>query len=254
MTNVLFRPRWHFSSTKGCITLLIGLPAPSRAVQLAVYESTELNVIIAVLAILFSIMVLTLCQSRYQQRRLKRRYERFSTRHEALLEQKFLWHAQEAKLTEQNQQLERRLNARTETINRINHELTQTLEQLQRYEFLNNSLKFTLNNSDTLVLIIDKHYRVRFCSRAFLDYTGMHVADVQDKPLRQLEQHICLPEMASEGFTLNEQGWLETKLKCRDARNTMHVFNARISLNWSNWKEIVHYVIVIDKKTKAEPA
>lgn len=255
MAKVLLQPRSHYSTAYIGASCLLALPAACMAEnQITAFIAINPLYISAMLVLMLSVITIVLYRYRKQLHYLKKQYENLSDSHEALLEKKYQWHTQEAELIAQNEQLDRRLTARTETVNKINHDLTETLERNQQLEFLNSSLKTALNHNHALVLIIDKHYCIRLCSQGFLDFTGLHLADVQDKPLRQLEKHLCLPEMASERFSLNKEGWLDTQLKCRDTANTLHVLSARISLTWSEQKEINHYVIIIDKQDKSEPA
>lgn len=144
-------------------------------------------------------------------------------------------------------ELEQRLTARTETINKVNHELTKAIETMHQQAQSLNSMVTALENSHNKILIIDKHYRVCFASKSFLEFSGLTLADIKDQPLKRLEKHICLPEMTPNGLTLNKDGLIDTQLKCLDSQGVSHSLKAHIALSWSELKEITHYIIIFDK-------
>ena len=252
MTTPLYRFPCQLRPAVGFFLCLPGVCLADESYTLPVPLSGLLlyALLVSLLAINLAIYLYKYCQAK---KRLSQKYHALNHTHEELLAQKHRWLEQEANLCQHTDTLEKRLTARTETVNKINHELTKTLEQRQHYQYLFDAQARAVNNSELLLLIVDKHYRICFASQAFLTFTGLHPADIQDKPLKQLEKHICLPEMTSNGLSLNKDGWLNTQLKCRDAQDCMHMLNARISLSWSAQKEIIHYVILIDqdKQTKS---
>ena len=247
MTTPLYRFPYQLRPAVGFCLCLPSVCVADEALSLPVSRSGLLlyALLVSLLAIVLALYLYKYCQA---QKRLGQKYQALNRTHEELLARKHHWLAQEAHFYQHIDTLEKRLTARTETVNKINHELTKTLEQRQQYQYLFNAQGRAVNNSELLLLIVDKHYRICFASQAFLTFTGLHLTEIQDKPLRLLEKHICLPEMMSNGLSLNQDGLLNTQLKCRDAQDDMHVFNARISLSWSAQKEIIHYVILIDKE------
>lgn len=255
MTTLLSRFTCHYLSAASRsfpFVWLANLSYASDAPALAVSHSSLL--IYALLITLLAIFLALKLHKSFNTKKVHQdKYHSLCSTHDELLTQKHHWKEQEASLHQQIETLEKRLTARTETVNKVNHELTQTLEQRQHYAYLFESQRRVLNSSGQVLLIIDKHYRVCFASQAFLNFTGLLLTDIQDKPIRLLEKHICLPEMANNGLALNEDGWLNTQLKCRDDQDRMHVLNARICLTWSAQKEIVHYVIMIEKTEQTKP-
>lgn len=203
------------------------------------------------LSAVFFTLLLKLIQSR---NKLNENFHKLQTHHDDLLFQKHQWLETETELINTNHDLEKRITARTETVNKINHDLTKSLEQLHQQDQKINSLITALEHSRTKILIIDKHYRVCFASKNFLRFSGLALTDIKDQPLRRLEKHICLPEMASNGLTLNKEGMIDTQLKCLDHSGVTHWLNAQIALSWSDLKEILHYVIIFDDEEEAEPS
>jgi len=179
---------------------------------------------------------------------LNENYQKLRESNDELLTQKHQWQETEVEIINTNMELEKRINARTETVNKVNHQLTKTLEKSHLQEQELNSLITAVESSNSKILIIDKHYRVCFASRQFLQFSGLAISDIKYQPLKRLEKHICLPEMASNGLTLNKEGMIETQLKCLDKQGLTHWLDAKIALSWSELKEIIHYVIIFDEQ------
>tara|TARA_R110002074_G_scaffold31896_2_gene89055 strand:- start:763 stop:1527 length:765 start_codon:yes stop_codon:yes gene_type:complete len=177
---------------------------------------------------------------------LKDNFQKLRTKNDELLDQKHQWLDQETEIHNINLELEKRITARTETVNKVNHELTKTLETIHQQDQKLNALTTAIEYSHSKILIIDKHYQVCYASKHFLSFTGLALGDIQDQPLKRLEKHICLPEMASNGLTLNKEGLIETQLKCLDKQGLTHWLDVHIALSWSELKEILHYVIIFD--------
>lgn len=183
--------------------------------------------------------------------KLKDSFQKLRAKNDELLEQKHQYLERETEILNTNLELEKRITARTETVNKVNHELTKALETLHLKNQTLNSLSTAIENSNSKILIIDKNYRVCFASRKFLEFSGLVISEIKDQPLKRLEKHICLPEMASNGLTLNKDGMIETQLKCLDRQGLTHWLDAKIALSWSELKEIIHYVIIFDEQMEA---
>ncbi len=180
--------------------------------------------------------------------KLKDSFQQLQTKNDDLLEQKHQWLERESEILNTHADLEKRLTARTETVNKVNHELTKALEKLHQQDQKLSSLITALESSQEKILIIDKHYRVCYASKSFLSFSGLNLTDIKDQPLKRLEKHICLPEMATNGLTLNKDGMIDTQLKCLDNKGLTHWLDAHIALSWSELKEIIHYVIIFEQQ------
>lgn len=205
---------------------------------------------ISFLVILSGIFLLCLKKLILDRNLTNENFKKLRAKHDELLDQKHQWLDKEIELINTNLDLDKRITARTETVNKINHELTKALEKTHDQALRLNSLATAIDNSQQKVLIINKHYHVCFASQAFLRFTGLSLINIQGQPLKLLEKHICLPEMASNGLTLNQNGLIDTQLKCLDNQGKTHWLNAQIALSWSDAKEIVHYVIIFDEHTE----
>ncbi len=216
--------------------------------------SLQLVLMLCLLLMTFAIGLLIYFNNKFYKEKVQseKEYALLSETHDALLSQKHQWLEQEKYLLQHYESLENRLNARTETVNKVNFDLTKTLEHAQNSDYLLTSLHRAINDSALYVIIIDKHYRICFISQALLDFIGLNAVDVQNQPLRQLEKSICLPEMAPSELVLNSKGRFNTSLKCRDKQEKMHVLPASISLTWSTQKEILHYVLLIEPQLETE--
>lgn len=177
---------------------------------------------------------------------LRSNLQDLQSKNENFLDEKHQWLDRETEILNKNLELESRITARTETVNKVNHELTRALETLHHQAQTLDSLITALENSNSKILIIDKHYRVCFASKNFIAFTGLALNDIKDQPLKRLEKHICLPEMATDGLTQNKDGLIDTRLKCLDKHGLSHSLDAHIALSWSDLKEIIHYVIIFD--------
>ncbi len=206
---------------------------------------------ITFLLLLSGIFLIFLKKLIQDRNRLNEHFQNLRSNNDELLIQKHHWQETQAELINTKLELEKRLNARTETVNKVNHELTKTIERAHQQDQTLNSLITAVDNSHSKILIIDKHYRVCFASSAFLAFSGLALTDIKDQPLKRLEKHICLPEMASNGLTLNKDGLIDTQLKCLDKQGLTHWLDARIALSWSELKEILHYVIIFDDLIEA---
>lgn len=163
-----------------------------------------------------------------------------------LQEEKQQWLEHEAELRKTNTSLDKQLTAKIETISKVNHDLTKALETLHEQGQSLDSLETAIEFSKHKILIINKHYQVCFASKCFLEFTGLKPSEIKHQPLKRLEKHICLPEMAPNGLSLNDEGLIDTQLKCVDRKGVSHSLKARIALSWSELKEITHYVIIFD--------
>lgn len=181
-----------------------------------------------------------------EKNNLRTKLQDLQSKNDDFSEEKQRWLDRETEVLNINLELEKRLTARTETVNKVNHELTKALETLHHQAQTLDSLITALESSNSKILIIDKHYRVCFASKSFLEFTGLTLNDIKDQPLKRLEKHICLPEMATDGLTQNKDGLIDTRLKCLDKHGLSHSLDAHIALSWSDLKEIIHYVIIFD--------
>lgn len=181
-----------------------------------------------------------------EKNNLRTKLQDLQSKNDDFSEEKQRWLDRETEVLNINLELEKRLTARTETVNKVNHELTKALETLHHQAQTLDSLITALESSNSKILIIDKHYRVCFASKSFLEFTGLTLNDLKDQPLKRLEKHICLPEMATDGLTQNKDGLIDTRLKCLDKHGLSHSLDAHIALSWSDLKEIIHYVIIFD--------
>jgi PAS domain-containing protein len=245
------RDRFYPSELLLCIFLCLSC-ASSFADNNPSTETSDLTGVILVsvsfLLVLSGIFLVCLKKLIQERNTLNESFKKLRENNDDLLTQKHQWQETESKIINTNVELEKRLNARTETVNKVNHELTKTLERLHQQDQSLNSLITAVESSHSKILIIDKHYRVCFASRMFLQFSGLYISDIKDQPLKRLEKHICLPEMASNGLTLNKDGLIDTQLKCLDRQGISHWLDARIALSWSDLKEIIHYVIIFDEQ------
>tara|TARA_R110001592_G_scaffold227724_1_gene484022 strand:+ start:61291 stop:62052 length:762 start_codon:yes stop_codon:yes gene_type:complete len=205
---------------------------------------------ISFLLVLSGIFLICVNKLIKDRNKLNEHVQKLRSNNDDLLSQKHQWQETENEIIHTHLELEKRINARTETVNKVNHELTKTLERLHLQDQQLNSLITAIENSNSKILIIDKHYRVCFASRQFLQFSGLALSDIKDQPLKRLEKYICLPEMASNGLTLNKDGQIDTQLKCLDKQGINHWLDARIALSWSDLKEIMHYVIIFEEQVK----
>ena len=206
---------------------------------------------IFILLVLSGIFLICVRKLIIDRNKLKHNCQRLQTKNDEFLDQKHQWLERETEILNHNLALETRLTARTETVNKVNHELTKALEALHQQNQKLNSLTTALENSQSKILIIDKHYQVCYASKPFLAFTGLSIENIKDQPLKRLEKHICLPEMASNGLTLNKDGLIDTQLKCLDKQGLTHWLDASIALSWSELKEILHYVVIFDDLNEA---
>tara|TARA_R110001592_G_scaffold65156_2_gene200070 strand:+ start:10266 stop:11036 length:771 start_codon:yes stop_codon:yes gene_type:complete len=229
-------------------------PASSYAEANHQTETSDLTGIILVsvsfLLVLSGIFLACLQKLIQERNNLNESFQKLRSNNDDLLIQKHQWQESDVEIINTNIELEKRIIARTETVNKVNHELTKTLERLHLQDQKLNSLITAVENSNSKILIINKHYRVCFASRQFLQFSGLAINDIKDQPLKRLEKHICLPEMASNGLTLNKDGLIDTQLKCLDKQGITHWLDARIALSWSELKEIIHYVIIFDEQVE----
>jgi transcriptional regulator with PAS, ATPase and Fis domain len=241
----------RFSLTKLYFSVLISLAAPLGYADIKPNsqnsEMTNLIIISITILLILSGIFLVFIQKIISNKNIVRdKLQKLQTKNDELLNEKHQWLESEVEILNTNVELEKRIVARTETVNKVNHELTKALEALHQQAQTLDSLITALEYSDSKILIIDKHYRVCFASKCFLQFTGLALSDIKDQPLKRLEKHICLPEMASNGLTLNKDGLIDTQLKCLDKQGISHWLDARIALSWSELKEIIHYVIIFD--------
>lgn len=211
------------------------------------FDLTDLTVTSILILLTFSASFL-LCVKKLitDRNKLKDQLIRLRDKHDELLDQKHQWQDRETEILNTNLELDKRLTARTETVNKVNHELTHAIEKLHLQEQTLASLSTALAWSKDRILIIDKHYRVCYASNSFLRFSGLSHHEIHNQPLKRLEKYICLPEMASNGLTLNLDGLIDTHLKCLDKQGMTHALDARIALSWSELKEILHYVIILE--------
>lgn len=207
---------------------------------------------ITFLILLSGIFLLCVKKIIQDKNRLNEKFQQVRQQNDELLDQKHQWLEKESALISTNSELEKRITARTETVNKINHDLTKSLEHSHNQAQRLNTLSTALNSTQRKVLIIDKHYHICFASQPFLDFTGLSLINIKDQPLKLLEKHVCLPEMATDGLAMNQHGLIDTALKCLDKHGDTHWLNAQIALSWSEQKEICHYVIVFEENNSAE--
>ena len=246
----------RFSITSICFSFSasLSLAAPLSYAEIQATEQTSqltgITISSIVILVLFSGIFLSCIRKLVNDRnKLKDHFYQLRTKNDELLDQKHQYLERETEILNRNLELEKRLTARTETVNKVNHELTKALESLHEQNQTINSLTTGLKYTHQKIIIIDKHYRVCFASKQFLDFSGLNLVDIQNQPLKRLEKHICLPEMASNGLTLNKDGLIDTQLKCLDKEGGTHSVGAQIALSWSELKEILHYVIIFDEST-----
>ena len=242
---------FRFFLTKIFISAYISLVAPLSYANIDqninTSDSTSLAILsILILLVLSGIYLFSIQKMINDKNSLRSKLQILQTKNDECLDQKNQWLDRETEILNINSELEKRITARTETVNKVNHELTRALETLHQQAQTLDSLITALDCSHSKILIIDKHYRVCFASKRFLEFTGLSLHNIKDQPLKRLEKHICLPEMASDGLTLNKDGLIDTQLKCLDKQGLSHSLEAHIALSWSELKEIIHYVIIFD--------
>jgi len=155
----------------------------------------------------------------------------------------------EGELFSLNKNLEKHVISRTETINKVNHELTIEIEQRKLRELSLQLLSKAIESSSSVVLIIDKQHVIRYASTAFLTLTGLTDQEIQDQPIKALENRLTLPEISNADFSPNSKGVVESELECIGVDGVTRWLNTAISLLWSDNQEISHYVIVFDDIT-----
>lgn len=249
----------RFSITSICFGTYLSLATSLSYAETPTTEQTSqltgLTISSIVILLLFSGVFLSCIRKLINDRnKLKEHFYQLRSKNDELLDQKHQYLERETEILNRNLELDKRLTARTETVNKVNHELTKALESLHLQNQTINSLNTALKFSHQNIIIIDKHYRVCFASQQFLDFTGLNLVDIQNQPLKRLEKHVCLPEMNSNGLTLNKDGLIDTQLKCIDKEGETYSVDARIALSCSELKEILHYVIIFDEGTQKEPS
>ena len=164
----------------------------------------------------------------------------------------------EEELHQLNDELEKRIITRTETINKINHDLSQEIQQRKERELSLQLLSKAIENSDTIVLIIDRHHRIEYASHAFLKLTGFVPSELQNQPIAVLTNKISLPFVGKEpliqqGLSPSDQNIIEHEIKCKDADGQVHWLSSSISLLWEEFAkdkaQISHYVIIFEDVT-----
>ena len=113
-----------------------------------------------------------------------------------------------------NKNLERHVISRTETINKVNHELTAEIEQRKHRELSLLLLSKAIESSRSIVLIIDKQHVICYASTAFLKLMGLSEAETQDQAIKALENRLPLPEIPNADFSPNSKGVVESELEC----------------------------------------
>ena len=121
-----------------------------------------------------------------------------------------------------NSELEKRIISRTETINKINYELTEEINQRKKREVSLQLLSQAIESSGSIVLIIDKTHLISYASKAFLKLTGSGNMRLEGQPIAVLENKLSLPPISSQALSTqslspNTDGLIQSKLKCTDA-------------------------------------
>ena len=241
--------RFFQTSIPLCVYISFVTPICYAGIDQSTDTSNLINLVIISIIILIAISgVYLICIQKMinNKNTLRSKLQDLHSKNDEFLDEKHQWLDRETEILNINLELEKRLTARTETVNKVNHELTKALETLNHQAQTLDSLITALESSNSKILIIDKHYRVCFASKNFLEFTGLVLNDIKDQPLKRIEKHICLPEMATDGLTPNKDGLIDTRLKCLDKHGLSHALDARIALSWSDLKEIIHYVIIFD--------
>lgn len=158
-----------------------------------------------------------------------------------------------------NAELEKRIITRTETINQINYELTHEIKQRRDREVSLLLLSKAIESSSSVVLIINKDHLISYASSAFQKLTGSVQMNLEGQPISILEKKLSLPTIPSKALNAqnlspNDEGLIESELKCIDANGDSHWMKTSISLLKSEedpeQAEISHYVIIFEDITK----
>lgn len=158
--------------------------------------------------------------------------------------------AAEAKVSDLNRDLEQRVVERTEELFQTNQELKEEVEKRKEKELSLQLMSNALENSSSLVVVVDQKGIVRYANAAFREFTGQVAPVLENCKLEDLEQYFQFPSINDEDFL----GFVKTKRKIEicghDAGGSSHWFQTTISPIFSNDKKPTHYVLVCDDVTR----
>jgi len=164
------------------------------------------------------VLVLGIVLLSYFNRRLTRavadKTRDLSERNEALQALANQLQVKDGELSRINQELEDRVDERTQSLIKANSALVKEVEQRRQRELSLRLLEFAIENSRSAVLIVDADQTIRFASQAFKSLVGFEVKEFENLPLHTLTSQIELPavfdeplDAMSEARVLSEVEW-----------------------------------------------
>ncbi|MCG8671870.1 MAG: EAL domain-containing protein [Pseudomonadales bacterium] len=157
--------------------------------------------------------------------------------------------AAETKLTELNKHLEERVAKRTEDLEVLNKDLKQEIEIRHQRELSLLLMSHALENSKSLVTIVDRTGKIVYVNNSMQDFTGSLGSALIGRPLSDLEQNLPFPTVDEEKFLTFAKGQKMMELCGFDAGRATHWFQATISPIFSSGKLPDHYVIICEDVT-----
>jgi len=152
-------------------------------------------------------------------------------------------------LNKLNQELESRVEIRTQTVNQMNELLMREVKQGTRREMSLQLLHHAIDNSNAIVLIVDAELNIAYVSRALVNYVGSEKSELMEKHFSVLEGAIPLPDEE----LLRDEAILQKKHTSEESGtdNKGNHYWLKMTLNplFNTSKDLSHCVVVYEDIT-----